>query len=51
VKDNLENKLHKLVCNRQVSLEEADRAISQNWIEAYKKYIAQKPIAVSPERD
>jgi len=38
-KDQLENKLHSLVCAKKVSLSEAQQAISDNWIEAYNKYI------------
>lgn len=41
-KDGLENRLHSLVCKGIISLEEAQRAISENWIEAYKKYMADK---------
>lgn len=39
IKDRLEDKLHSLVCAGKVTLAEAQRAISQNWIEAYRKYI------------
>lgn len=38
-KDKLENKLHELVCNGNLSLQEAQQAIYTNWIEAYKKYM------------
>jgi hypothetical protein len=38
VKDALEERLHHLVCTRQLSLAVAQREISQNWIAAYKKY-------------
>jgi hypothetical protein len=38
VKDQLEEHLHQLVCNRQVSLATAQRDIASNWIRAYKKY-------------
>lgn len=40
-KDLLENKLHKMVCDGDISLEEAQTAIRTNWIEAYKKYITE----------
>jgi hypothetical protein len=40
MKDRLENKLHKLVCEtKSLSLKDAQDAISDNWIDAYKKYI------------
>jgi len=38
-KDGLENRLHSLVCKGEITLEEAQKAISENWIEAYKKYM------------
>ena len=37
-KDTLENKLHKLVCAGKLSLSEAQKEISSDWIAAYKKY-------------
>lgn len=38
-KDRLELKLYKLVCSEAVPLDEARKAIAQDWIEAYKKYV------------
>ena len=38
VKDALENRLHSLVCDGTVSMETAQKAISTNWINAYKTY-------------
>jgi hypothetical protein len=38
VKDALEERLHELVCSRQIDLGTAQREISANWIAAYKKY-------------
>jgi hypothetical protein len=38
-KDELENKLHSMVCKNQISLEQAQKEISTDWISAYKKYI------------
>jgi hypothetical protein len=38
VKDDLEDRLHDLVCGGQLDLAEAQRDISTNWIAAYKKY-------------
>lgn len=39
-KDVLENKLRKLVCSGQMSLEDAQHAISTNWIDAYKQHVS-----------
>ena len=38
VKDELEQRLHRLVCTRQIDLATAQRDISRDWIGAYKKY-------------
>jgi anti-sigma factor RsiW len=38
VKDQLEDRLHRMVCDREIPLAEAQREIAGNWIEAYKKY-------------
>jgi hypothetical protein len=38
VKDELEQRLHGLVCSGQVDLATAQRDISRDWIGAYKKY-------------
>ena len=38
-KDVLETKLKRLVCQGDVSLQDAQQAISSNWIEAYKLYV------------
>lgn len=38
-KDTLENKLHRLICSGQLSLQEAQDAIRTNWIDAYRKFI------------
>jgi len=43
VKDELENKLHALVCDGKVSLEEAQKAIATNWVQAYETYIGHRP--------
>src|SRR5262245_14207833 len=40
VKDALENKLHKMVCEGAIDLKVAQRAIAANWIEAYRKYVS-----------
>jgi hypothetical protein len=39
VKDKLENKLHRLVCTDVITLEEAQKAISKDWIHAYNVYM------------
>ena len=41
-KDQLENKLNKLVCTNKITLVEAQKAIATNWIAAYKKYVRGK---------
>jgi len=38
-KDKLENRLHRLVCDRTLSLGEAQAAIASDWIAAYRKYV------------
>lgn len=38
-KDKLENKLHSMVCKGQISLEQAQKEISTDWISAYGKYV------------
>jgi hypothetical protein len=40
VKDKLENRLHKLVCNGTLTLKAAQTCISRAWITCYKKYLA-----------
>ena len=42
-KDKLENRLHSMVCRRQISLEKAQHAIATNWIAAYKQYVGATP--------
>ncbi len=39
VKDALEDRLHKLVCNGDLDLSTAQREIATNWVDAYKKYV------------
>lgn len=38
-KDQLEDRLHRLVCGGKLTLADAQREISQNWIVAYRKYL------------
>ena len=40
VKDQVENKLHSLVCSNALTLASAQSAISTNWWAAYEKYVA-----------
>jgi hypothetical protein len=42
-KDQLEVRLMKLVCKQGLDVETAQKAISTNWIEAYKKYVSPVP--------
>jgi hypothetical protein len=39
VKDVLENNLHRRVCQGSLPLEEAQKAISKDWIAAYQEYV------------
>jgi hypothetical protein len=39
VKDKLENRLHRMVCDHTISLKTAQDAIAKDWIAAYKKYV------------
>jgi hypothetical protein len=43
VKDELENKLHELICSGQLPVEKAQQEISQDWIAAYQKHIGPIP--------
>jgi hypothetical protein len=48
-KDRLEGKLHQLICNKTISLEEAQTAISTDWVAAYREYIGDlKPFKATP---
>lgn len=38
-KDQLENKLKRLVCSHQITLTEAQAEIAYDWIAAYKKFV------------
>ena len=38
VKDQLEDHLHRMVCDRKLSLNDAQKDIASDWIAAYKKY-------------
>jgi hypothetical protein len=41
VKDRLEWKLRDLVCSNQLDVVEAQRAISEDWVEAYGRFFRQ----------
>jgi len=43
VKDHLENKLHSMVIKGQISLEQAQKEISEDWTKAYLKYVGPFP--------
>ena len=37
-KDTLENRLHRRVCDHEMTLAAAQRAIAQNWVAAYRRF-------------
>jgi hypothetical protein len=39
IKDAVENKLHRMVCNGDLTLKQAQDAISTDWVAAYKLYV------------
>jgi hypothetical protein len=43
MKDQLENRLHKLVCNRTLTLRQAQEEIRTDWRRAYQKYVSVEP--------
>jgi hypothetical protein len=43
VKNELEDRLHKLVCDGSMSLEQAQREIATDWIAAYLKHVGPSP--------
>jgi hypothetical protein len=50
VKDQVENKLHELVCDGQLRLGTAQHAIAANWFTAYQTYLGTPPTPSSPRR-
>jgi hypothetical protein len=46
VKDQVENKLHDMVCAGQLTLVTAQTAIATNWWAAYNQYVLGKPLPV-----
>jgi hypothetical protein len=52
VKDDLEERLHELVCSGKVDLKTAQNDISADWIRAYKKYFnSDKPVSLRTSVD
>ena len=45
VKDQVENKLHTLICGGSITLATAQRAIANNWWVAYQTYVGAAPAA------
>ena len=41
-KDVLENKLHKMICDGSITMQQAQQEISSDWVAAYTKYIGAK---------
>src|SRR5712691_5095797 len=39
IKDVLETRLKRLVCDRKLPLADAQKAIATDWVAAYKKYV------------
>lgn len=37
-KDHVEDALHRLVCERSITLSRAQRLIASNWVTAYQRY-------------
>ena len=42
-KDRLEYRLYRLVCDHQLDLRDAQRAVASNWISAYQRFIGPTP--------
>jgi len=40
-KDRLEFRLRDLICGRSIGVEEAQRAIADDWIAAYRRFIGE----------
>jgi hypothetical protein len=48
VKDKLENYLHKQVCNGTITITEAQKEISSNWLQYYDQYFNIKATTIVP---
>ena len=46
-KDALEDTLHKMVCDGQLSLDTARQAIATDWVAAYRQYVGQSIISLT----
>lgn len=49
-KDQLEDRLHHMLCRGQISLAQAQQLIAHDWIAAYKQLISPTPIAPKRRR-
>jgi hypothetical protein len=47
-KDTLEDVLHKMVCSGQVPLDTARQEMASDWLAAYRKYVGQSLLDVTP---
>ncbi len=43
VKDELENKLHEMICTGKIPIQTAQQEITHDWISAYRKYVGPLP--------
>ena len=41
-KDRLEERLHELVCSGAITLQDAQEALAEDWVETYEKYIGRQ---------
>jgi|HubBroStandDraft_6_1064221.scaffolds.fasta_scaffold87381_2 hypothetical protein len=48
-KDKIEDRLHVLVCNGTLTLEQAQELIAKDWTAAYRKYIGEFPDYIPPK--
>jgi hypothetical protein len=51
LKDDLEERLHEMVCSNQLDLSVAQQAIATNWIAAYQKYVAAPQSTATPAKE
>lgn len=43
IKDDLENKLHALVCSGKITLKQAQSEIAKDWVKSYRAHISSLP--------
>jgi hypothetical protein len=48
VKDQLETRLHWMICHKRITLKQAQKEIAADWIACYKRHIASKPLSKLP---